>query len=586
MKPLDPRLLRHSRSTRWFVVVAVLVGFLTAAFVIVQAFVLARIVVAGFQHGASLGDERGAIFFLAVVIACRALLAAATESAAHASSAGAKSELRRAVLAHALQLGPVWLSGSRSGELTMLCTRGIDALDGYFARYLPQIVLAVIVPISVVAAIATQDLVSALLVAVTLPLIPLFMAVIGSLTKRKVDRQWSAIALLSGHFLDVVAGLPTLKAFGRAKAQAASIAEIGDRYRRTTMGVLRVSFLSALVLELVATLSVALVAVAIGLRLVSGHLTLTAGLTVLLLAPEAYLPLRLVGQYYHSASEGIGAAERMTAILETPLPVVGDRDEIPDLSTTELVVENVTFTYPGHTAPAFAEQSLTIRPGAVTALAGPNGAGKSTLLTLLMSFATPDSGQVVLKSHDGTTTPLHDIAPDAWRAQIAYLPQVPHLGSGTIADAVRLGAPHATDDDVQRALAAAGLDVTDEEVARTLPNGLLTVLGEEGGGLSAGQVRRVALARALCKDAPLVLLDEPTSSLDGTTEQAVVAAIDALRQAGRTVVVVAHRPAVLTAADNIIVLAECAPPVPLNADDEAAEMPELVSTTPSWNERA
>ena len=471
MRPLDPRLLRHARSTRRFLAGTVVIGVLTAGLVIVQAFVLARIVVAGFQQGASLADERDAIIVLAVVVLGRAALAWATESAANASSAQAKSELRAAVLDHAVRLGPVWLAGTRSGELTTLSTRGVDALDGYYARYLPQLVLACIVPVAVVVAIATQDLLSAVLVALTLPLIPLFMVIIGTFTRRSVDRQWSALAVLSGHFLDVVAGLPTLKAFGRGKAQTVTLAEVGDRYRRTTMGVLRVSFLSALVLELVAALSVAVVAVAIGLRLVSGGMTLTAGLTALLLAPEAYLPIRLVGQYFHAAAEGVGAAERMLAVLETPLPMTGTSAEIPDLRTAEIVFCDLTVRYPDRPTPALRHLDLVVRPGVVTALAGANGAGKSTLLAVLMGFVAPTEGAVLLRGADGSEVRLADLDPDAWRAQVAYLPQAPYLAAGTVADAVRLGAPDASDDDVRHALAAAGLDLDEPEIARTLPTG-------------------------------------------------------------------------------------------------------------------
>ncbi len=589
MRPLDPRLLRHAQSTKRFLVMTVVIGVLTAAMVIVQAFVLARIIVAGFQQEASLASQRGPILVLAAVVIARAVLAWATEAAGHASSAQAKSELRSAVLAHSVRLGPVWLAGTRSGELTTLCTRGVDALDGYYARYLPQLVLAIIVPVSVIIAIATQDLLSAVLVAVTLPLIPLFMALIGRFTRRQVDRQWSSLSALSGHFLDVVAGLPTLKAFGRAKSQTTSIAQVGDEYRRTTMGVLRVSFLSSLVLELLAMLSVAVIAVAIGLRLVNGSLLLTAGLTVLLLAPEAYLPIRLVGQYFHAAAEGVGAAERMLTVLETPLPMTGLRLDIPDLRSTEIVVANVTVGYPDRPTPALHDQSLVIGPGLVTAIAGDNGAGKSTLMALLMGFVAPVAGGVDLRHPDGSTVCLADLDPDAWRSQVAYLPQSPYLGAGSVADAVRLGSPAATDGDVRRALAAAGLDLADADVLRTLPAGLDTLVGEGGVGLSAGQVRRVALARTLCRDAPLVLLDEPTSALDGTTERVVVEAVAALRRAGRTVVVVAHRPALLLAADVVILLEPIGPAEP--ADDGDPEVDALAlganaASAAPWTERA
>jgi thiol reductant ABC exporter CydD subunit len=582
---MDPRLLRHAGSTRRFLGVTVTIGVATALLIIAQAFLLARVVVAGFQDGATLSSQRVPLLLLAGVLAGRVLLAWATEAAAHASAASAKSELRGAVLEHAVRLGPVWLSGTRTGELTTLTTRGIDALDGYFSRYLPQLVLAGIVPLAVVVAMATQDVLSAVLVLVTLPLIPLFMIVIGTFTKRQVDQQWAALSRLSGHFLDVVAGLPTLKIFGRSAAQATTIAEVGDRYRRTTMGVLRVSFLSALVLELVATLSVAVVAVAIGLRLVYGGMTLTAALTVLLLAPEAYLPIRLVGQQFHAAAEGLGAAERMVAVLETPVAMRGVRSDIPDLTRTSIVLDRVTVSYPGRREPALDEESLVIEPGVVTAVSGVNGAGKSTLLALLMGFIEPSAGEVRLRS-TVTDDALDSFDADAWRSRIAYVPQAPYLGEGRLGALVRLGAPDATDDEVLSALTAAGLDLGDPGVRATLPAGLDTRVGEGGVGLSAGQVRRVALARALCRDAALVLLDEPTSALDSTTERVVVDSLAELRSRGTTVVVVAHRPAVLVAADRVVVIEATERPTPEPLVQEAEALAGTAATAQPWTERA
>lgn len=591
MRPLDKRLLRHARSTRSFLVTTVVIGALTAGLVIVQAFLLAGVIVAGFVDGAGLASQRGALLALSVVIVGRALLAWLSEVSAHAAAARAKSELRLAVLDHAVELGPVWLAGNRSGELTTLTTRGVDALDGYFAKYLPQLVLAAVVPAAVLVAIGTQDLLSAVLVAATLPLIPVFMVVIGIFTRRHVDRQWTSLAVLSGHFLDVVAGLPTLKLFGRAAAQEASIRAVGEQYRTTTMGVLRVSFLSALVLELIATLSVAVVAVAIGLRLVYGDMTLAAGLTVLLLAPEAYLPIRMVGQQFHAAAEGVGAAERMLAVLDAPVPMAGGAGTVADLRTADLVISDLSVTYPGRDVPALARCSTLIRHGAVTAVAGVNGSGKSTLLAVLMGFVGPDSGAVQVRS-GGAVTRLADVDPQAWRAQVSYLPQSPYLGSGTLAQAVRLGSPAATDAEVLDALRMAGLDVECADAARTLPQGLDTAIGEDGVGLSAGQARRVALARTLCRDTPLVLLDEPSAALDTETEEIVVRALGALRRRGRTVVVVAHRPALLLAADEVITLP--APAGEVEDEQSAAPVPmvgptagSLVGTgAPAWTERA
>ncbi len=587
MRAVDPRLLEYAHSTRRFLWISIGIGVATAALVIAQAFLLAHVIVAGFQDGASLESQRGRLMALGFVIVARGVLAWASDRAAHSAAAQAKSDLRMAVLEHAMRLGPVWLSGTRSGELTALCTRGIDSLDAYFARYLPQLVLAVLVPVAVAVAILTQDPLSALLVMLTVPMIPVFMVVIGSFTKRQVDRQWHALATLSGHFLDVVAGLPTLKVFGRAKAQAVAIADVGDRYRRSTMEVLRISFLSALALEFVATLSVALVAVAIGLRLVYGEMTLLAGLTALLLAPEAYLPLRLVGQHYHAAAEGVGAANQVFAVLEEP-PVGGSSTQVPTLAESLIRFESVALAYPGSTSPVVVDVGLDIVPGTVTALVGPSGAGKSTVLAALMYFLPPTGGAISIRPLEGPVVELADLDPVAWRRQISYLPQSPYLGAGTLFDAVRLGTPAASDEAVLQALAEAGLDLAAPATAAVLPDGPMTMLGEDGVGLSAGQLRRVALARVLLQDRPLVLLDEPTAALDPNSEDAVVEAVRALRSRGRTVVLVAHRPALAALADTVVRVDPAAPalePV-LDVTLESEAAAAAVVTAPPWTERA
>ena len=564
MRPLDPRLLRYARATRSFLVVSVVLGVATAAAVIAQALLLGEAISAAFQQHATLHDQRAVLVALALVVVLRAALAWGGEVSAHRASAAAKSQLRSALLAHALRLGPVWLTGARTGELTTLATRGVNALDSYFSRYLPQLVLACIVPPAVVVTVFVLDPLSALIIALTVPLIPLFLALIGTYTKGRVDRQYRTLAVLSGHFLDLTAGLPTLKVFGRAKAQERSIESVGEQYRTTTMGVLRVSFLSSFALELVATLSVALVAVSIGLRLVNGSLGLRAGLTVLLLAPEAYLPIRLVGQHFHAAAEGLGAAERVFEVLETPTPTSGACTDVPDLARCAVVVDRLEVTYAGRTEPALAATSLVLEPGTVTAVVGPSGAGKSTLLAALLGFVAPSRGRVVVRpapapGHAAAAeVDVADLDPDAWRAQVAYVAQEPYLPGARLADVVRLGRPDADDDAVRTALASAGLDLADPDVTATLPEGLATVVGEGGVGLSAGQARRVALARAFCRDAPLVVLDEPTAALDGATEDVVVEAVRALRAAGRTVVVVAHRPALLLVADRVVTVAPAA----------------------------
>ncbi|MFB7630727.1 thiol reductant ABC exporter subunit CydD [Streptomyces sp. NPDC056149] len=551
MKPIDPRLLRYARATRGFLVAVVVLGLAGAGLVIGQAMLIAEIVVGAFQHGRPLDALATPVALLAAVSVGRGLVSWLTELAAHRASASVKSELRMRLLARAAELGPGVAvrraegtadTGNlelRTGELTTLATRGIDALDDYFARYLPQLGLAVVVPVAVLARIVTGDWISALTIVITLPLIPLFMVLIGWATQSRMDRQWRLLSRLSGHFLDVVEGLPTLKVFGRAKAQAASIRAITSQYRRATLRTLRIAFLSSFALELLATISVALVAVGIGMRLVNGELDLYTGLMVLVLAPEAYLPLRQVGAQYHAAAEGLSAAEEIFAVLETRPRTPGTA---PAPEGTGLSVEGLVVRHPGRAAASLPATSFEVRPGETVALVGPSGAGKSTLLSVVLGFTEPSEGRIRVDGRD-----IAGLSPDDWRRRIAWVPQHPHLFAGSIAENVRLVRPDADDAAVRAALDEAGaLDFVD-----ALPDGAATRLGESGAGLSAGQRQRIALARAFLADRPIVLLDEPTANLDGETEQALVEAVGRLA-AGRTVLMVVHRPALLAVADRTV----------------------------------
>ncbi|MEU1789826.1 thiol reductant ABC exporter subunit CydD [Streptomyces sparsogenes] len=598
MKPVDPRLLRHARATRLFLAASVALGLVAAGLVVAQAMLIAEVVVAAFVHGAAPGDLGRPLALLAAVAVGRAAVAWLTELAAHRAGAAVKSELRMRLLAHAVRLGPERMgadasdadasgadvpgaerpgagrSGGRgTGELTTLATRGVDALDDYFARYLPQLGLAVVVPVAVLARILTADWVSALIIAATLPLIPLFMILIGWATQSRMDRQWRLLSRLSGHFLDVVAGLPTLKVFGRAKAQAASIRAITADYRRATLRTLRLAFLSSFALELLSTVSVALVAVGIGMRLVHGELDLYTGLVVLVLAPEAYLPLRQVGTHYHAAAEGLAAADEVFAVLEREPRATGDVPA-PDARGATLTVEGLEVRHPGRGEPSLAATSFEILPGETVALVGPSGAGKTTLLNALLGFAEPAAGRVLVAGRD-----LASLDPESWRRQIAWVPQRPYLFAGTIADNVRLARPDADHQAVRTALRDAGaLGFVD-----ALPHGADTRLGEMGAGLSAGQRQRIALARAFLADRPVLLLDEPTAGLDGETEAAVVEAVRRLAE-GRTVLLVVHRPALLAVADRVVRLPGPAtaprPPAPW-AEPAHHDAPRAVAADPA-----
>ncbi|MFC8171260.1 thiol reductant ABC exporter subunit CydD [Streptomyces sp. NPDC057325] len=540
MKPIDPRLLRYARATRLFLSAVVVLGLVGAALVVAQAMLIAEVVVGSFQEGRPVSALATPLLLLAGVAVARGLVSWLTELAAHRASAAVKSELRGRLLGRAAALGPGWLGGQRTGSLIALATRGVDALDDYFARYLPQLGLAVVVPVAVLARIVTEDWVSAAIIVVTLPLIPLFMVLIGWYTQARMDRQWKLLSRLSGHFLDVVAGLPTLKIFGRAKAQAESIRAITSEYRQATMRTLRIAFLSSFALELLATLSVALVAVTIGMRLVHGDLDLYTGLVILILAPEAYLPLRQVGAQYHAAAEGLAAAEEIFDVLERPVRD-GGTGAVPD--TVRLELDAVTVRHAGRAEPSLDAATLTVEPGETVALVGPSGSGKSTLLDVVLGFTAPEPGGTVRVGGED----LAGLDPEAWRSRIAWVPQRPYLFAGTIAENVRLARPDASDGAVREALRDAGADGFVAE----LPDGIETPLGEDGTGLSAGQRQRLALARAFLADRPLLLLDEPTAALDGETEAGVVDAVRRLA-AGRTVLLVVHRPALLAVADRVV----------------------------------
>jgi thiol reductant ABC exporter CydD subunit len=543
-RPLDPRLLRYAHGVRTLLIGSIAVASGTAVLVVVQAFAIGYVVPQVFLDGASFDDVSTVVWVLAAVVVGRAILSMVGEALSQRAATRTSAQLRAALLAHVVRLGPVWLSGERRGQIATLATRGVDSVEPYVSRYLPQLVIAAIVPLTVGIAILTQDLLAAVIVGVTAPLIPVFMILIGMYTQAATAKQWSTLGVLSGHFLDVVAGLPTLKAFGRERVQSAKMAEIDAQYRHATMGVLRVSFLSSFVLELLATLSVAVVAVAIGLRLVDGGIDLRTGLTVLILAPEVYLPIRAVGAQFHAAADGIDAAEQVFAVLDVEPASTGTGTDVPD---GDVVVDDVTVTYPGADVVALAPTSLVVPRGRVVAVVGPSGVGKSTLLAALQGFVAPTSGAITVGGTDITT-----LAPGTWRTRVAVVSQDPVLLGPTVADDVRMRRPDASDAEVDAALRSAGIDPA------SLPDGAATRVGDLASDVSAGQRRRVALARVMLEPAPLVLLDEPTAGLDDATESDVVATVRRLAEAGSAVLVVAHRPSLVAGADEVVALSPVA----------------------------
>jgi len=536
MRPVDPRLLRYAAAARGYLVLAVAAGLVSTGLILAQAGLLAH-ALASAATGTGVAALAGTLGLLLAVLAARALTAYGGELAALRAAATVKSQLRRRLTAHLVRLGPAWLGGQQAGELAALSSKGLDALDPYFARFLPQLVLAVAVPVAVLIRVALADWISALVIAVTLPLIPVFAVLVGLQTRARTQRQWQLLARLGGHFLDVVQGLPTLKLFGRDQAQADVIREVTGEYRSATMATLRIAFLSALVLELSAALATALVAVEIGLRLLAGHVSYQTALLVLLLTPEAYLPLRAVGAQFHASMEGVTAAGRVCDILGEPLParLSSAAPVPPDLRHATIQLNAVSLAYDTRQRAALDHVSCSIRPGDRIVLTGPSGAGKSSLLALLLRFTAPTEGRITV-GPDAVDLAHLDLA--AWRRQIAWVPQRPHLFEGTVASNIALGQPDATAADIARAAAAAGA----AEFIAALPGGYAAPLGERGSRLSAGQRQRIALARAFLRDAPLLLLDEPVAHLDPITARQIMDVIERL-MAGRTVLLVTHRQA-------------------------------------------
>ena len=537
MKPIDPRLFRFSKSSRGFTFASVLIATIGAALTIMQSALLAHLITQVFEQNKVIKSLNSLVIVLALVFISKALLSYISERIAAVASASIRRDLRLQLVDRIFSTDAASKKGP--AELSLLATRGVDNLDPYFAKFIPQLFIASVVPLIVGLAIAYKDFLSGIVIICTIPLIPLFGILIGRFTASATQKKWQSLAILSGYYLDLISGIATLKLFGRSKQQINNLQKVGDDYRSETMKVLRISFLSSLALEIIATLSVALIAVTIGLRLVNGSITLQTGLFVLVLAPEVYWPIRQVSAQFHAASDGVEAANRIFEILETPLSTANNSiSGVTEISWSDLTVE-----FEGREKLLI--PAANIKSGVVNLIAGPSGSGKSTLISILMGFKSDYFGDVFVKSKNGSAK-LTDLDKELWRKQLSWLPQEPHFQNATIFEVLGQIKNDLSKDEATQVLASAGLDISD------MPNGLDTELGGLNEALSIGQRRKVALARALIKPSSIVILDEPSASVDDASELIIAEVIKSLSQQGKIVLVVSHRENLISNVDSVI----------------------------------
>ena len=554
---IDPRLMAEGRRTRGALYLSIGLGVVAEVLVIVQAVLLARVVNGVVFKGQTLGVVAPLLWGLEGLFLLRAGLTYASEVVAFRAAGAIKTYLRQELLGHILRRGPVPAAGENSADLASTMIEGVEALEPYFSRYVPQMALVVAVPLAILALVFPLDWISGLILLVTGPLIPVFMVFVGYRAEAINQRQWQKLLLMSSHFLDVLQGITTLKLFGRARDEIEIVARISDDYRKTTMAGVRIAFLTSAALEFFSSLAIALVAVIFGVRLLHGHINFFPAFLVLLLAPEYFVPLRGLSTYYHARMTAIAAARRIFEVLDAPVATAGTQ-VMPGAAGLEICCESLRFSYSGGEN-VLDGLSCVFPAGKITALVGPSGAGKTTLARVLLGFVRPEQGTVRING----TVDLASLAPEAWWESLAWVPQTPRLFHGSIAANLRLGRAQAGLDELREAARKARA----LEFIEALPQGFETVIGDLGQGLSGGQVQRIALARAFLKDPKLLILDEATANLDMESEALVLDAILDLA-VGRTVIMIAHRLAMAERADQIVVLqagrvAECGTPAAL-----------------------
>jgi thiol reductant ABC exporter CydD subunit len=562
---VDPELAARVPGLRRVAGIALGVAALSACAIVAQAVALAHVVDRSLLHHAPLDDVVPALVLVGVALLVRIVLHSMGELSAHAAADRVVATLRGALLRHALALGPAWLADERSGELSVTATRGLRSLHTYYARYLPQAAAAAVIPIFLLVWVATQDWLALVVVLALVIAVPLTMIYFGREATRRSERQWRRLASLATRFLQLVEGLPTLRAFGRETQGRREVEAATDGVRSATMRTLRLAFLSALAMDMIAGFGVGLVAMVLGLRLLWGQLGLETAMAVLLVAPEIFIPLRRAGAEFHASTEGQAAAARVLEVLDTtasgtppvtpaaittpPRPPAPAPAPAPKPAPAVLSIDALRVDYRHRDGPALASFSLVVQPGSRVALVGASGSGKSTVLVALLGFVEPATGTMTFA---GRTPEGEGMA--AWRSHFSWLPQRPHLFHETLGQNLRLGAPDASDGALLEVLAAVGLS----DLMANLPAGLETVVGHDGITLSAGERQRVALARALLRPAPVLLLDEPTASLDPPTVALLSPAIEPWL-AERSIVVAAHGPVLLPRYDSVVTLTAAAP---------------------------
>lgn len=538
MKPIDPRLLRYSRSSRGFILFLVVLSTLGALATLIQAFLITDLIISFFQRHESFSDNQTQLTFLALIFIFRSGISYLSDGISSAASINIRSELRKSVLEKVLKNEGTDTHELGTAGLSLLLTKGISGLDSYFGRFIPQLFISVITPTFVAIVIAVTDIKSGLIVLCTLPLIPIFGILIGKFTAAATSKKWETLNLLGGYFLDLITGLTTLRVYGRHKLQNEKLQKTGDDYRHETMKVLRISFLSSLALELVATLSVALLAVTIGLRLVNGSISLSSGLLILIMAPEVYWPIRQVASYFHAASDGLEAFNKIYKILEKSEGLGNiEISEVLGITWSQLTVN-----YPNRNQVIIPSGQLNT--GEIHLLVGASGSGKSTLAQILMGFIKPNTGEILISTNQGSFS-INEIKIESLRSKLSWLPQEPKFPIASVAQILRHAKPNASEFDLIAALNTVDLDVAN------LPNGLRTEVGNIKNPLSIGQLRKIALARALIKDAQLIILDEPTASIDDISEVQIQKVIEEQAKAGKGILLITHRETLISGSQKL-----------------------------------